>query len=50
MEIIIREVATALFIGKLANNTKAGMIKKPPPAPTRPVRIPTTKPSIIIIK
>ena len=38
-------VPTACFIGSFANNTSAGMIKKPPPAPTMPVIIPTTAPS-----
>ncbi len=48
MAIIINEVPTAFFMGKPANKTKAGMIKKPPPAPTNPVKAPTNKPSIII--
>lgn len=46
--IMSNEVATAFFIGSLAKSTKAGIIKKPPPAPTIPVKTPTTKPSIII--
>ena len=29
--IMNKEVATAFFIGNFANNTKAGIIKKPPP-------------------
>ena len=44
-EIIISEVPIAFFISKPVNNTKAGTIKKPPPAPTKPVTAPTTKPS-----
>ena len=44
IEITINEVATASFIGNLAKNTKAGTIKNPPPAPTKPVTIPTTNP------
>ena len=47
-DIISKDVATAFFIGRLANKTKAGIIKKPPPAPTIPVSKPTIKPSIII--
>ncbi len=39
------EVATAFFIGSFANITKAGIIKKPPPAPIIPVNSPTTAPS-----
>ncbi len=46
--IINSEVATAFFIGNLASNTKAGMIKKPPPAPITPVMTPTTRPSIMM--
>ena len=41
---IINEVATACLIVNRANNTKAGTIIKPPPAPTKPVRSPTPKP------
>ena len=44
---IIKEVATAFFIGNLAKRTKAGIIKKPPPAPTNPVNIPIINPSIV---
>lgn len=36
--------STACFIGKLAKNKRAGMIKNPPPAPRNPVTIPTKKP------
>ena len=43
-----KEVATAFFIGNFANNTKAGIIKKPPPAPTIPVMAPTIIPSAMI--
>lgn len=45
MAMISNEVATAFFMGNLANKTKAGIIKKPPPAPTIPVKTPTTNPS-----
>ena len=37
------------FIGSLDKITKAGMIKNPPPAPTSPVKMPTTTPSNSII-
>ena len=37
MAIINKEVAIAFLIGNLANKTKTGIIKKPPPAPTNPV-------------
>lgn len=46
--IIRSEVPIAFFIGIFANNTNAGMIKKPPPAPTNPVSKPTRIPSIAI--
>ena len=39
--IIKSEVATARFIFKPSNMTKAGTIKNPPPAPINPVIIPT---------
>ena len=42
--IIIKEVATAFFIGNLAVNNKAGIIKNPPPTPTKPVNKPTKTP------
>ena len=38
------DVPTACFIGKPAKKTKAGIIKKPPPAPKNPVTNPTKKP------
>ena len=44
IEIIKREVATALFIGNPINITSAGTIKNPPPAPIKPVIIPTSNP------
>ena len=47
--IINNEVPTAIFIGKRAKSTKAGIIKNPPPAPTMPVSIPTKPPSRAII-
>ena len=43
--IITNDVPTASFIGSLDKRTKAGIIKKPPPAPTKPVTTPTTAPS-----
>lgn len=46
---ITKEVPTASFIGSFDNSTNAGMIKKPPPAPTKPVNTPTTIPSNNII-
>ncbi len=39
--IIKREVPIAFFIGSFAKRTRAGIIKKPPPAPTIPVSTPT---------
>ena len=42
-EIINREVPMAFLIGNLAKCTKAGIIKKPPPAPIKPISIPTQK-------
>ena len=46
IKIINNEVPTACFIGKLAKNNNAGIIKKPPPAPKNPVTIPTKNPII----
>ena len=43
--IIKSDVPTACFIGSLLSITSAGIIKNPPPAPTRPVSIPTSAPS-----
>ena len=45
---MIKEVPTATFMSILANRTKAGMIKNPPPAPMSPVTPPTKNPSIKI--
>jgi len=45
---ISSDVPTASLI--FVNNNNAGTIKKPPPAATKPVIIPTIKPSIIIHK
>jgi len=42
---ITKDVPTASFIGNLLRTTKAGIIKKPPPAPTNPVKTPTIPPS-----
>ena len=47
MAIINKEVPTAVLKGRPVRNTNAGIIKKPPPAPTSPVRNPISKPSII---
>ena len=44
MVMINNDVPTACFMGKLAKNNKAGIIKNPPPAPRKPVTIPTKKP------
>lgn len=44
-EMITNEVPMATFIGVLSRLTSAGMIINPPPAPTKPVKIPTTDPS-----
>ena len=44
---INRDVPIAIFISSPANKTKAGIIKNPPPAPTKPVIAPTTTPSNI---
>ncbi len=41
---IKREVPTAIFIGVLAKNNKAGIIKNPPPAPTNPATKPINNP------
>ena len=38
------DVPTAIFIGVLARNNKAGIIKKPPPAPTNPAIKPIIDP------
>lgn len=46
--IITNEIPTASFIGNLLKNTKAGITRNPPPAPTNPVRMPTKAPSISI--
>ena len=46
--IIISDVATASFIGILARITSAGMMRKPPPAPTKPVTAPTMRPSRVM--
>lgn len=44
IKMISSEVATALFIGIFAKRTKAGTIRNPPPAPTKPVMVPTAIP------
>ena len=45
---ISKEVPMALRIGSFKNNTNAGMIRKPPPAPIKPVSVPTTNPDKMI--
>ena len=44
MAIITNEVPIAVFIGSFTNNTNAGMIRKPPPAPNKPVIKPIADP------
>lgn len=44
-EMMTKEVPMATFIGIFKKLTNAGIIIKPPPAPTNPVKIPTTEPS-----
>ncbi len=44
---MVNDVPTACFMDKLAKNTKTGMIKKPPPAPTKPETVPISKPCVI---
>ena len=41
---IAKEVPTAFFIGNFAKTTNAGIIKNPPPAPTKPTNVPTITP------
>ena len=43
--IINRDVPTASFMLIFVSNNRAGIIRKPPPAPTKPVISPTTIPS-----
>lgn len=45
---ITSDVPTASFMGIPARITRAGIIRKPPPAPTSPVKIPTRAPSRIV--
>ena len=45
MAIIIKDVPTATFISTFAKMTNAGIIKNPPPAPIKPVMLPTKRPS-----
>ena len=47
---IMRDVPIAFFISKPEKKMSAGTIRNPPPAPTRPVTIPTRKPSSMIFK
>ncbi len=47
MVMINNEVPTACFIGNLAKNKRAGIIRNPPPAPRNPVTIPTKKPIML---
>lgn len=50
INIINSEVPTACFMGKLAKNNKAGIIKNPPPAPKNPIINPIKNPIIASIK
>ena len=43
MAMIRSDVPTAVVMGTLNKLTSAGIIKKPPPAPTNPVTTPTMK-------
>ena len=43
--IINNEVPTAFFMGNFADKTKIGMIRNPPPTPTKPVINPSISPS-----
>lgn len=43
-ETMTNEVPMATFIGVFNKLTKAGIIKNPPPAPSKPVMIPTAEP------
>ena len=43
-ETMTSEVPMATFIGVFNKLTNAGMIKNPPPAPSKPVMIPTAEP------
>lgn len=45
IDIITKEVPMATFMGIFRKLTNAGIIIKPPPAPTNPVKNPTTEPS-----
>ncbi len=47
MAITIRDVPMAFLIGILKKTFKAGTIRKPPPAPTNPVKVPTRLPFFI---
>ena len=49
IDIINNEARTASFILKLVKYNNTGIIKNPPPAPTKPVIIPKINPSINII-
>ena len=45
---ITKLVPTASLMGSLPRTTNAGTIRKPPPTPTNPVKMPTRIPSIAI--
>ena len=49
-EIINSEVAMAFLTGSLVNKIRAGIIRKPPPAPTKPVTMPIKNPSIKMMR
>ena len=44
IEMINSEVPIAFLMDSFKRFTKAGIIKKPPPAPTKPVKKPTANP------
>lgn len=44
IEMINKDVPTAVFIGRFKKLTSTGIIKKPPPAPIKPVIAPTNMP------
>ena len=50
IKIINNEVPIAVFIFNPAKITNVGIIIKPPPAPTIPVKRPTSEPCRIILK
>ena len=49
IEMINIEEAIAFFMGNFPRITSAGIIKKPPPAPTIPVSMPSPNPTIMSV-